>query len=229
MKHGKDKFHLVLLLMVLLQASSVLAQDEKAALDLVQVANQNGFRLENRTVQVLTDGSRSGVRLDEKPNANEGVAWLPNTVFSQGTIEVDMRGKDVLQRSFVGIAFHGSSERNYDAIYFRPFNFRSADPVRRVHAVQYISLPKHDWPVLRKEFPDHYEKGIDPAPDPNDWFHARIVVANETIQVFVNGNPTPSLTVKKLSDRQEGNIGLWVGASSGGDFANLKITPKQSR
>lgn len=226
MKPSKANYLLLFLLMALVNSFSAIAQENKGSIDLGQLAQKAGFRLENRTVQPLADGSRSGVRLDEKPGANEGVAWLTDVRFGQGTIEVDIRGKDVLQGSFVGIAFHGSGERNYDAIYFRPFNFRSADPVRRVHAVQYISLPKYDWPVLRKAFPDQYEKGIDPAPDPNDWFHARLVVEKETIQVFVNNSTTPSLTVKKLSDRQEGGIGLWVGATSGGDFANLKITPK---
>ncbi|MGV3560837.1 hypothetical protein [Larkinella arboricola] len=225
MKNRNNKYILALWAVTLLSLPQASAQKKDSEINLVTLAKQNGFRLENRTLQVLMDGNRQGVRLDEKPDANEGVAWLPNTSFSQGTIEVDIRGRDILQRSFVGIAFHGSGERNYDAVYFRPFNFRSADPVRRVHAVQYISLPKHDWPVLRKEFPDQYEKGIDPAPDPNDWFHARIVVDNETIRVFVNDNATPSLTVRKLSDRREGNVGLWVGATSGGDFANLTITP----
>lgn len=226
MKIRNNQYRSVLWAVALLTLSSASAQKKDGAIDLVELARESGFRLENRTLQVLSDGNQPGVRLDEKSDASEGVAWLPSTRFSEGTIEVDVRGKDVLQRSFVGIAFHGSGERNYDAIYFRPFNFRSSDPVRRVHAVQYISLPKYDWPVLRREFPDQYEKGIDPAPDPSDWFHARIVVDDETIQVFVNDNATPSLTVRKLSDRREGPIGLWVGTSSGGDFANLKITPK---
>ncbi|GAB3258200.1 hypothetical protein GCM10027347_21340 [Larkinella harenae] len=221
----KDQFALWVFTLLTVSCAFGQGQPDERKIELTELAKKGAFRLENRTVQTLTDGNRHGVRLDEKPGANEGVAWLPKTTFTQGTIEVDMRGKDVLQRSFVGIAFHGSSERNYDAIYFRPFNFRSTDPVRRIHAVQYISLPNYDWPTLRKDFPDQYEKSIDPAPDPNEWFHVRIVVDNETIQVFVNDIATPSLTVKKLGERREGLIGLWVGASSGGDFANLKITP----
>jgi hypothetical protein len=192
--------------------------------DLVGLAQQNRYTLENRSLTVLAEETKPGVRLEEKQNSKEGVAWLPNLSFSEGTIELDIRGKDVLQRSFVGIAFHGSGERSYDAIYFRPFNFRAADPVRHSHAVQYIALPTYDWPVLRKEFPDQYEQPIEPATDPNDWFHARIVVDQQTVSVFVNGNAKPSLVVKKLNDRRDGRIGLWVGAGSGGDFANLKIT-----
>lgn len=204
--------------------SSAIAQTQ--TIDLVKTARQNGFVLENRTVQILPDHEKPGVRLEQVDAPKEGVAWLENSAFRQGTIEVDIRGKNVLQRSFVGIAFHGSGERNYDAIYFRPFNFRAEDPVRRSHALQYISLPKHDWPTLRKEFPDQYEQPIEVAPDPNGWFHARIVVENDTVRVFVNDNAKPSLVVKKLTDRADGKIGLWVGAGSGGDFANLKIVSR---
>src|SRR5260221_285321 len=60
-----------------------------------------------------------------------GVVWIKNTNFLTGTIEIDLRGKDIVQKSFLGVAFHGVDTITYDAIYFRPFNFRSADPVRK--------------------------------------------------------------------------------------------------
>ena len=199
------------------------AQKTNGPIDLVSLAKNNGFKLYNRPLQELQDGSRPGVRLEQQ-DADAGAAWLENVSFSQGTIELDIRGKDVLQRSFVGVAFHGTDDKTYDAVYFRPFNFHATDPVRHSHAVQYVSNPDHDWPVLRKNFPDQYEQPIESAPDPNGWFHARIVVEKETVSVFVNENAKPSLIVKKLNDRRDGKIGLWVGSGSGGDFANLKIT-----
>jgi hypothetical protein len=147
--------------------------------------------------------------------------------FSEGTIECDIRGKNVLQRSFVGIAFHGVDEKTFDAIYFRPFNFKNEDAVRRTHAVQYISHPEHTWSKLRQTFPLKYEQPVKPVPEPDGWFHARIVVANGKVSVFVNDATEPSLVVDKLNDRTEGKIGFWVGTTSGGDFANLKITPSK--
>ncbi|GAB3900775.1 hypothetical protein GCM10028803_24270 [Larkinella knui] len=204
---------------------NTLAFSQKSGnVDLGRLAKENGFKLYNRALKVLPEGDRPGVRLEER-DADAGVAWLENVAFQQGTIALAMRGKDVLQRSFVGVAFHGVDDKTYDAVYFRPFNFRASDPVRHSHAVQYISLPDHDWPVLRKNNPDQYEQPIEPAPDPNGWFQARIVVDQETISVFVNDNAHPSLVVKKLNNRKDGRIGLWVGAGSGGDFANLKISP----
>ena len=44
------------------------------------------------------------------------------------------------------------------------------------------------------------------------------------MSVFVNDATAPSLVVTQLSDRRKGLVGLWVGNTAGGDFANLKIT-----
>ena len=144
--------------------------------------------------------------------------------FFDGTIELDIRGKDVFQKSFVGVAFHGMDEKTFDAIYFRPFNFRATDSMRGNHAVQYISLPAYDWQKLRTEHPNQYEKPIASPPAPDQWFHVRIVVAHPKVTVFVNDASEPSLQVDQLSDRKSGWIGFYVGNGSGGDFANLKIT-----
>jgi hypothetical protein len=63
------------------------------------------------------------------------------------------------------------------------------------------------------------------VPDPNGWFHARVVVASPKVSVFVDEGKEPALVVEQLSDRKKGLVGIWVGNGSGGDFANLKITP----
>jgi hypothetical protein len=118
------------------------------------------------------------------------------------------------------------NDSTYDAVYFRPFNFHSEDPVRKIHAVQYISHPVFTWKKLRDEKNGQYEKAVNPAPDANGWFHARIEVSDGSVMVYVNDSKIPSLTVKKLNDRQDGKIGLWVGDGSDGNFANLSIVNK---
>jgi len=177
----------------------------------------------NRTVSALSDGTRKGVHLDERPG--EGVAYLKGIEFSNGTIEFDVRGKDVQGQSFVGVAFHGLDSTTYDAIYLRPFNFRTDDPARHSHAVQYVSQPTYPWQKLRAERPGVFEQPVSPAPDPNAWFHVRVVVASPKVSVFVGDAKQPSLVVTQLSDRTKGLVGLWVGNGSGGDFADLKIIP----
>ena len=177
----------------------------------------------NRTVSALSDGTRKGVRLNEQPG--EGVAYLKGIEFRNGTIEFDVRGKDVQGQSFVGVAFHGLDSTTYDAIYLRPFNFRTEDPARHSHAVQYVSQPAYPWQRLRTERPGVFEQPVSPAPDPNAWFHVRVVVASPKVSVFVGDAKEPSLVVNQLSDRTKGRVGLWVGNSSGGDFADLKVIP----
>ncbi len=180
-------------------------------------------RVNNRHVATLVDGERSGIRLDEA--SGDGLVWFPGTRFSNGTIELDIRGRDLTGRSFVGVAFHGVDAETYDVVYFRPFNFHSPDPARRAHSVQYISHPVYTWNKLRSEHPGQYEKAIESAPPPNDWFHARIVVAHPKVSVFVDGADAPSLVVDQLNDRGEGWIGVWVGNGSNGDFAELSVQP----
>jgi hypothetical protein len=184
--------------------------------NLLSLLGESKLESFGKTLKPLEEKRKKGISLD-------GIVWLKGVNFSKGTIEFDLRGKDSLQKSFVGIAFHGVDTSTYDAIYFRPFNFQSTDPIRKVHMVQYISLPKFTWQYLRSEFNGVYEKGINPAPSPNEWLHAKIVVGDTDIKVYVNNSSTPSLTVQKLNDRQDGKIGLWS-SDLPGDFANLVIS-----
>jgi 3-keto-disaccharide hydrolase len=175
----------------------------------------------NRSMTPLKDGSRLGLSLDERDG--DGLVWLKSVTFKEGTIEVDVRGKNKPGQSFVGIAFHGSDNETFDAVYFRPFNFQSQDLARKSHSVQYISAPQYSWSVLREKFPGKYENELTESVRPDDWFHARIEIHGNTITVYVNNGPKPSLTVEKLGNHQAGKLGLWVGNSSAGDFSNLVI------
>ncbi|MBS1532293.1 MAG: hypothetical protein JSU01_18470 [Bacteroidetes bacterium] len=178
----------------------------------------SGFTVVNRTLSV--DGN--AIHLDEREN--EGVAWVNDKEFTSGVIDVDIKGRDVLQQSFVGIAFHGVNDSSFEVIYFRPFNFRASDTERKVHAVQYVAEPKYDWQYLRTNFHNQYEKAVDPAPNANDWFHARIEVHGDIVSVFVNGNETASLIVRELVNTGGKKIGFWAGNNSDGNWKNLKIT-----
>ena len=167
------------------------------------------------TAKLLTDGQYKGV-------SYSGIGWIKGASFSTGSIDVDIRGRDVYQQNFLGIAFHGSDNKTYEAIYFRPFNFQTPDTLRHLHMVQYISEPDYPWERLRKEHPLVYENTISPAPKPTNWLHAHIVVTTDEIIVYVNHSTIPSLKVKKLNDRNSGGIALWD-MYYAGDFANLVI------
>ncbi len=191
------------------------ARSQERTFDLQQLLKEKKLVTHGQNVIPLTDGGKKAI-------SQTGIIWLKDVNFSEGTIEVDLRGKDVLQKSFIGIVFHGVDTVTHDVIYFRPFNFLSSDPVRKIHAVQYVAHPDFPWHKLREEKNGIYEKAVTPAPSPTDWFHARIVVKGSEINVFVNNSTTPSLTVNKLNSRSSGKIGIWNEGLEG-DFANLVI------
>jgi hypothetical protein len=204
-------------------ATPAAAQQPPIRADFAALLQRNELHVFNRTAVPLTDGTRTGVRVSAGPG--EGPGYLPGVAFGNGIIEFDVRGQDLQGQSFVGVAFHGVDSVTYDAVYFRPFNFRATDPVRRAHGVQYISQPEQTWNRLRTEHPGKYEQAVEPVPDPNDWFHVRVVVDAPIVRVFVGDATAPTLVVTQLSNRKSGRVGIWVGNGSAGDFANLRIQP----
>ena len=177
------------------------------------------------------EGATGLAKLVEKDGApaievkGEAVIWLDGYEFTNGTIEFDGKGKSgPPQSNFMGIVFRAVDEKTHDVVYFRPFNFRAPNSDNKSHAVQYASHPEWPWPRLRKERTGQYEKAIEPAPDGDAWFHAKVVVAKPKVSVFVNGAAEPSLVVDELTARKGGSVGLYF--YNYGVIANLKITPK---
>lgn len=195
-------------------------------LDLTAIGTDPRWKIEGRTTSVVEIKGKRALKMSEGPGM--GVAWLDGYDFANGVIEIDLLGRsEPVQGSFLGVIFRGVDLKTHDAVYFRPFNFRATDPVRHIHAVQYVSHPQFTWQKLRTEHPGQYEKPIVPEPDGDEWFHARIVVERPNVNVYVNGATTPALTVKELGDRAHGAIGIWVGEGSGGHFANLRVSRKR--
>ena len=174
---------------------------------------------ENRILHTLN--TKTAVQLSSAEGY--GVGWLKDVKFSEGIIEIDLRGKDIKQGSFLGIAFHGTTKDSCEAIYFRPFNFLATDSAQRTHMVQYVFENHYGWERLRNEFPGVYEGHILPVLNPSEWFHVKVEVKGKMIKVYTDHSDNPCLVVKSLNPRDTGNLGLWVGNTSGGDFANLVV------
>jgi len=211
-----------IILAFLLGSTSAFCQQHTVSYDLSKLLSAHQLSISNREAAVLPNHEKNGIMLSA--NDDDGVALINDVTFSDGIIELDIRGKDVYQKSFLGVAFHAEDAKTLDAIYFRPFNFLTTDSVRHIHMVQYISHPQFPWFVLRDKFNAQYEKAITSPPDPNQWFHIRIEIKYPQVTAFINGQKTPCLSIKQLSDRKSGKLGLWVGDSSDGAFANLKVT-----
>lgn len=195
------------------------------AIELAALYKKGKLKSVNREIKIVS--SDSGAYLKIVESKKEGLVWLPVKDFKNGTIKIEMRGKNVLQRSFIGIAFHAIDDINYDAVYCRPFNFSAKDSVRRIHAVQYISHPDFTWEKLRKERNAFFEKEIINPPDPNEWFIMKLVVDTTNVKAYINNAAQPSLIVEKLNNRTSGKIGLFTADSSGGDFKIIEINYKK--
>lgn len=187
--------------------------------ELLKINDGKTWKIFNRSIETDTNEKQNTVDFDARQG--DGLAVYQDLEFENGTIEIDVKGKDVLQQSFVGVAFHIQNDSTYNAVYFRPFNFKKSE--RTSHSVQYISHPKFTWQKLRSEFPEQFEKTVTPVPNPDEFFHAKIEVKWPTVKVFVENSDIPSLEVKMLSTFKKGKIGLWVGNGSDGTFKNFAV------
>ena len=213
--------HLIIALLII---SSLFSQTEPdTTFDISLLATGEMWAIFNRTVAIVEDGEKRGVYLDEKPG--QGVAWLPSFEIGDGVIEVDLKGRNEPGKSFVGIAFHGVNAENYEVVYLRPFNFRAETEARRSHSMQYVLVPSHEWRRLRTEHPGQYEAAIASPPAPDAWVHLRLELDGPTVRVFINRVSEPALVIDRIGVVERGWIGLWVGHSSDGMFANLKVSP----
>lgn len=205
---------LIFVLFILCLVISISAQQKEFIPDLKEVNDSTVWSIFNR--KVVYHGA---IYLDGRNG--DGMLWLKNFNFANGRIEIDLKGKNETGKSFVGVCFHGLNDSTYDAIYFRPFNFKNSD--RSNHSVQYISHPKFTWYKLRDENPGKYENSINPVPNPDEWFHVTIVIEYPVVKVFVDNAEEPSLVINQLSMRKTGRLGLWAGNTSDGFYKNLKI------
>ncbi len=194
--------------------------------DVSEIANPRYWRVLNGEAELLHDGGKIGVKLaplggSHPQGSNIALAVARGFELATGTIEVDLKGNPDGQSSFLGVAFNIKSPTEYEAVYFRPFNFK-ADGDQHGHAVQYVAWPAHPWEELRSASPGKYEAALEPAPDPVDWFHARIEVGEKQVRVFVNGASAPSLTVERLASPSKTKAALFVDSQPGA-FAELSI------
>jgi len=185
--------------------------------------NLNLWEITNRKVETFNEQEKKAIQFNQV--GDDGGMILKDYEFSEGIIEFDVKGKNIPQQSFVGVAFHFQDAKKYEFVYFRPFNFMNADTLRRPRSVQYVSMPEYPWEKLRAEHPGKYENKVNPVPNPDDWFHVKITVNGKQIKVYVNHSSKPSLEVESLNTTTTGRIGLWVGNMSAGSFSNLEITP----
>ena len=193
-----------------------------------QTRHYNLQRLLKEDQLVTVPEHETKVLEDAKKEAitTKGIVWIKGISFKEGTIDIDLRGKNEFLKSFLGVAFHGTDTTSCDILYFRPFNFKHADTARHKWSVAYMHIPDNNYAKLRKEHPGVYENKVNPVPDMDAWFHATIVAKEKQLTVYVDRSAKPSLVVTMLSDRPDGLFGLYSDGLTN-DFANLEIKPSK--
>jgi len=189
--------------------------------DLEALPEGSGWSGSTQSATLVEKDGAPAIAFDEQ---DWNLVWLDGFEFNEGTIEFDAKGKsEPPQGSFIGVMFRTVDEATYDAVYFRPFNFRATNETSKSHAVQYVSSPEWSWERLRAEKTGQYEKPLEPAPDGDLWFHTRIVLEGRQVSVFVNNAAEPALQVTELNERSGGSVGIWCYGY--GVIANLQVIP----
>jgi hypothetical protein len=203
------------------------AQEKAITPDLSKIAGGKGWTVHNAAAEAVQGEGKSAVRLKARGDSAfkiVGLALADGVEFTTGAIEIELKGKNVRQRSFLGVAFNVVDSKTLEAIYFRPFNFLAEGEFKN-RAVQYLAWPEHTWEKLRKNQPGKFEGPVSSVPDPDKWFRARIEVGEKQVRVYTNDDKEPCLTVDRLAENGKGRqVGLFVD-SADGMYAGFKIIP----
>ena len=213
--------------LLLLISANVLAQAKTDPFHAAAVTDPSRWTLINVDAESVNVDGKTAIHLQSHGDSANGVIGLAAPVGQKlltGVVEVDLKGKSIRGNSFLGIAFNVGDANQFEAIYFRPFNF-NVDPPFRERGVQYISWPGNSWEHLRKTYPNTFENRVSNVPDADGWFHARIEIKQKQVRVFVNAATEPSLVVERLATSDAPRpLGLFVDTADG-FYANLRITP----
>lgn len=150
-------------------------------------------------------------------SALSGTAWLKETEFGNGVIEVDIAA--ARERGYPAVVFRKQAEGEFEHIYLRPHRaglyadaLQYAPTFNGVGAWQLYSGPGFTAPVSLPE---------------NQWVHLRIEVRGTQARVFVGGQPEPALVIDKLQ-RGPGRGALGLQSPRGGSarFSHFSVTAR---
>ena len=183
-------------------------------------------------VRVLRHAGRSAVRIvgTAGDDVVDKLVVLP-VRLGNGTVELEMTGSPEPgqppgARAYFGVAFRGDEDLSrFEALYVRPENSRSDDPVRRNRSAQYIMFPDRPWDRLRREAPGRYESYVDLTP--GAWTRVRVVLRGNEARLYVNDAVEPALVVTDLvSDgATPGRVALWIGNRTIAYFTAIRAIP----
>lgn len=217
--------------LTLLIFSSLQAQSKTYPLN-----SLDGLEFYNTNAEVVDYKGKTCIRVSQKDESVleqnlETMVIIPETNFTNGTIEVELAGEPApgmppTSRGFVGLGFKlkRTEPLTYESMYIRPANGRSDNQLMRNHSAQYVSHPDFPWYRLREENPGIYETYVDC--EPGEWTKFKIVVEGEKAKLYVHNNEQPTLIVNDLKlGKAGGEVALWLHSTTLAYFRNLVITP----
>lgn len=207
-------------LTVLLGIIGTTTYSQNKSIDLGEKYNSNSFITVNRELSQMTDDPHA-VRLNTVPG--DGLSYLKDVSFKEGTVNIELLGENNPGRSFVGFAFNIQNDSTYEVVYFRPFNFVAQEKLRKSHMVQYIYHPEFTWKKLRESRTGEFENEIVNPPHPEKWFRVKIEIGNKNVKVYVEESEKAVLEIKRLAKIKSDKIGIWTGFNSSGSFRNLNL------
>lgn len=181
---------------------------------------RDNLDVRNRDIVSVNSGTNTLILNDRK---GDGMAIIEDLEFDKGIIELELKGENNPGKSFVGIAFNIQNDSTYEAVYFRPFNFRSDEKIKREHSVQYIYHPKYNWRFLRTNHEGQFESEYPRRPSPDDWFGVLVKIDDLKVTVYDRETNTELVSIKRLTQQVSNRIAFWTGFNSKGEFRKLKI------
>lgn len=149
--------------------------------------------------------------------------------FENGIIEVKVYSQLLANapdyaRGFIGIAFHINDDNTeFEGIYIRPTNSKVKDQIKRNRSTQYFSYPNHKFDNFRQTNPGKYESYVDI--DIKEWIDFKVVVKDESAELFINNSSQPCLVVTDLKlGKRKGSIALWSEVGTDAYFKDLVVT-----
>ncbi|NUN71430.1 MAG: hypothetical protein HUU02_17165, partial [Bacteroidetes bacterium] len=100
--------------LLLLLLPAFLPAQSTVRYDLPRLLREDQLTVVHRLAAADSGEGRQFLTLNEE--TDEGLVWLNGVSFRTGTIDVELKGQDVFQRSFIGIAFHGENDSTFEAV-----------------------------------------------------------------------------------------------------------------
>jgi len=158
--------------------------------------NNLAYKTEAKTV-----GSRKTLQVIGNERT---MVFLPNAEFRDGTLECDI----MLKNGGAGLAFRTTDNGTQgEIIQFRIVNTQK-EKNKRIVAYSFHKHWHTGWRELRRENPGKYDADTKLTKD--KWFRLKLVVQGQKVDVFLDKDETPVLSVDKMFGKREaGGVGLY--------------------